>query len=41
MAWGESSAWLDGEQNDALYQKMLDDAVADMQAVARVLCGDA
>jgi quercetin dioxygenase-like cupin family protein len=26
VAWGETSAWLDGEQNDALYQGMLDDA---------------
>lgn len=26
MAWGESTAWLDGDQNDALYQNMLDDA---------------
>lgn len=26
MAWGESSVWLDGKQNDALYQNMLDDA---------------
>ena len=26
MAWGESAAWLDGDDNDALYQHMLDDA---------------
>lgn len=26
MAWDESSAWLDGAENDALYQDMLDDA---------------
>lgn len=28
MAWGESLVWLEGEQNDALYQNMLDDAAA-------------
>ena len=28
MAWGETSAWLDGSDNDALYQHMLDDAEA-------------
>ena len=26
MAWSESSVWLDGNQNDALYQNLLDDA---------------
>ncbi len=26
MAWGESSVWLDGTDNDALYQNLLDDA---------------
>lgn len=26
MAWGETSVWLDGSDNDALYQNMLDDA---------------
>ena len=26
MAWGETSVWLDGTDNDALYQNMLDDA---------------
>ncbi|MDH3352179.1 MAG: cupin domain-containing protein [Gammaproteobacteria bacterium] len=26
MAWGETSVWLDGVENDALYQNMLDDA---------------
>ena len=26
MAWGESSNWLDGNDNDALYQSLLDDA---------------
>lgn len=26
MAWGESSFWLDGSDNDALYQSLLDDA---------------
>ena len=26
MAWGESSAWLDGSENDPLYQNMLEDA---------------
>lgn len=26
MAWGETSVWLDGADNDALYQNMLDDA---------------
>jgi len=35
MAWGESSAWLDGEQNDALYQKMLDDAESAPELDAR------
>ncbi len=28
MAWGETSVWLDGTDNDALYQNMLDDAEA-------------
>lgn len=28
MAWGESSAWLDGNDNHALYQEMLDDAAS-------------
>ncbi len=26
MAWGETTVWLDGTENDALYQNMLDDA---------------
>lgn len=26
MAWGETSVWLDGTENDPLYQNMLDDA---------------
>ena len=26
MAWGESSVWLSGVDNDPLYQNMLDDA---------------
>jgi mannose-6-phosphate isomerase-like protein (cupin superfamily) len=26
MAWGETSAWLDGIANDSIYQSMLDDA---------------
>ncbi len=26
MAWGETSVWLAGVENDALYQKLLDDA---------------
>jgi len=26
VAWGETSVWLDGVENDALYQNMLDDA---------------
>lgn len=26
MAWGETSVWLDGTENDALYQSLLDDA---------------
>ena len=26
MPWGETSVWLDGTENDALYQNMLDDA---------------
>jgi quercetin dioxygenase-like cupin family protein len=26
VAWGEASVWLDGADNDALYQNMLDDA---------------
>lgn len=26
MAWGESSVWLEGDRNNALYQDMLDDA---------------
>lgn len=28
MAWGETSVWLDGVENDALYQDMLDDAAS-------------
>ena len=28
MAWGESTAWLDGTQNQPLYQDLLDDAAA-------------
>jgi quercetin dioxygenase-like cupin family protein len=35
MAWGETSAWLDGEQNDALYQNMLDDAESAPERDAR------
>ena len=26
MAWGETSAWLDGKANERLYQRLLDDA---------------
>lgn len=26
MAWGETSVWIDGTENDPLYQNMLDDA---------------
>ena len=28
MAWGESTAWLDGTENQPLYQDLLDDAAA-------------
>jgi len=36
MAWGETSAWLDGVVNDAIYQQMLDDAaVAPRRDAAR------
>ena len=28
MAWGETGAWLDGTENMALYQDLLDDAAA-------------
>lgn len=28
MAWGESTVWLDGTDNDALYQSLLDDAAS-------------
>lgn len=28
MAWGETSVWLDGVENDPLYQNMLDDAAS-------------
>ena len=36
MAWGETSAWLDGVVNDAIYQQMLDDAaVAPQRDAAR------
>ena len=28
MAWGESTAWLDGTENQPLYQELLDDAAA-------------
>jgi hypothetical protein len=26
MAWGESAAWLEGQNNERLYQRLLDDA---------------
>ena len=26
MAWGETSAWIDGTENQNLYQQLLDDA---------------
>ncbi len=28
MAWGESAAWIDGTENRALYQELLDDAAS-------------
>ena len=28
MAWGETSAWIDGTENRALYQELLDDATS-------------
>ena len=26
MAWGEAAAWLEGQNNERLYQRLLDDA---------------
>ncbi len=26
MAWGETGAWLEGKNNERLYQRLLDDA---------------
>jgi quercetin dioxygenase-like cupin family protein len=35
VAWGETSVWLDGTENDALYQNLLDDAASAPQRDAK------
>lgn len=35
MAWGETAAWIQGEENRALYQALLDDAAAAPERDAR------
>lgn len=35
MAWGETSVWLDGVENDPLYQNMLDDAESALERNSR------